>query len=55
MSPAENPMGPDHGTRRVSRGGSWRHREKLTRVNARSSLVPTFHYNDFGFRVFADT
>ncbi len=53
-SPTESPPGPLTGKRRVSRGGSWRHREKFTRINARSSLDPTFHYSDFGFRVYAD-
>lgn len=54
VSPAEQPEGPPSGVRRASRGGSWRHREKTTRINARSSLVPDFHYADFGFRVYAD-
>jgi formylglycine-generating enzyme required for sulfatase activity len=53
VSPLEAPAGPATGTRRASRGGSWRHREKVTRVNARSSLDPAFRYSDFGFRVFA--
>jgi formylglycine-generating enzyme required for sulfatase activity len=53
-SPAEQPPGPVSGVRRASRGGSWRHREKTTRINARSSLVPDFHYSDFGFRIYAD-
>ena len=50
----ENPTGPARGTRRASRGGSWRHRVKFTRVSARSSLDPSFRYNDYGFRVYAD-
>jgi sulfatase modifying factor 1 len=53
-SPRDNPTGPPAGVRRASRGGSWRHREKTTRLNARSSLVPEFRYSDFGFRVYAD-
>lgn len=53
-SPAFAPAGPVSGQRRASRGGSWRHREKVTRINARSSLVPTFRYSDFGFRLYAD-
>ncbi len=55
VSLAESPRGPAHGTRRASRGGAWRHREKVTRINARSSIPPDFHYNDYGFRVYADT
>lgn len=54
ISPRDDPRGPAEGVRRVSRGGSWRHREKTTRINARSSLVPEFRYSDFGFRVYAD-
>jgi iron(II)-dependent oxidoreductase len=55
VSPVESPSGPAEGKRKVSRGGSWRHREKVTRINARSSLDPAFHYSDFGFRVYADS
>ncbi len=54
LSPARDPLGPATGLRRASRGGSWRHAVKFTRVSARSSLDPTFRYNDYGFRVYAD-
>lgn len=54
VSPASNPLGPETGKRRVSRGGAWRHREKVTRINARSSLDPALRYSDFGFRVYCD-
>jgi len=40
--------------RRASRGGSWRHHRKFTRVSARSSLPPDRRYSDYGFRVYAD-
>ena len=50
-SPEQNPRGPWSGTRRVSRGGSWRHRIKFSRCAARSSLPPSFKYADYGFRV----
>jgi formylglycine-generating enzyme required for sulfatase activity len=53
-SPERNPHGPEGGTRRVSRGGSWRHRVKVSRVAARSSISPAFQYADYGFRVAAD-
>ena len=53
-SPSVAPSGPPSGMRRVSRGGSWRHRIKFTRVSARSSLSPSYRYNDYGFRVYAD-
>jgi formylglycine-generating enzyme required for sulfatase activity len=50
-SPEQNPLGPLSGKRRVSRGGSWRHRIKFSRCAARSSLPPDFQYSDYGFRV----
>jgi formylglycine-generating enzyme len=49
-SPERNPQGPASGTRRSSRGGSWRHQIKITRVAARSSIPPDFCYSDYGFR-----
>jgi formylglycine-generating enzyme required for sulfatase activity len=53
-SPTESPAGPECGTRRASRGGAWRHREKVTRVSARSSIPPEYAYSDYGFRVYSD-
>ena len=50
-SPADDPQGPETGVRRASRGGAWRHQIKVARCAARSSLDPTFRYNDYGFRV----
>ncbi|MCZ6623601.1 MAG: formylglycine-generating enzyme family protein [Deltaproteobacteria bacterium] len=50
-SPERNPQGPPSGKRRVSRGGSWRHRVKFSRCAARSSLNPSSRYADYGFRV----
>jgi len=49
-SPERNPQGAASGTRRASRGGSWRHQIKITRVAARSSIPPEFQYSDYGFR-----
>lgn len=49
-SPSLNPPGPANGTRKASRGGSWRHQIKITRVAARSSIPPEFKYSDYGFR-----
>ena len=43
----------DGSGRRASRGGSWRHHVKVSRIAARSSLSPTAHYNDYGMRVYA--
>jgi len=50
-SPERNPRGPSSGTRRASRGGSWRHHIKVSRTAARSSIPPEFNYTDYGFRV----
>lgn len=49
-APERNPQGAASGTRRASRGGSWRHQIKITRVAARSSIPPEFQYSDYGFR-----
>lgn len=51
VSPDHNPPGPSAGTRRASRGGSWRHHVKASRCAARSSIPPEFQYADYGFRV----
>lgn len=50
-SPHRSPRGPSHGSRRSSRGGSWRHHLKITRCAARSSIPPDHCYADYGFRV----
>lgn len=50
-SPGRNPSGPATGARRASRGGSWRHHIKVSRLAARSSIPPAFQYADYGFRV----
>ena len=51
VSPPEDPHGPEHGKRRSSRGGAWRHHIKVARCAARSSIPPEFRYADYGFRV----
>ena len=51
VSPARNPAGPETGSRRVSRGGSWRHQIKASRAAHRSSLPPQYAYTDYGFRI----
>jgi sulfatase modifying factor 1 len=45
------PDGPAAGTRRVSRGGAWRHQIPWSPVAHRSSLPPHLRYSDYGFRV----
>jgi len=52
-SPEINPRGPETGTRRVSRGGAWRHADPWSPVAHRSSLPASLRYSDYGFRVAA--
>ena len=54
LSPEHDPRGPATGTRRASRGGSWRHAVKISRCAARSSIPPHLQYADYGFRVACD-
>lgn len=51
VSPERQPVGPEHGARRASRGGSWRHAVTISRCAARSRIDPSFRYTDYGFRV----
>ena len=51
LAPDRNPPGPAYGTRRVSRGGAWRHQRPWSPVAHRSSLPPHLRYSDYGFRV----
>jgi formylglycine-generating enzyme required for sulfatase activity len=51
VSPRYDASGPEKGTRRASRGGSWRHHVKITRCAARSSIPSAYRYADYGFRV----
>ncbi len=51
VSPRQDPRGPESGTRRSSRGGSWRHQVKVTRSSARSAISPAYRYTDYGFRI----
>ncbi|MGB7752894.1 MAG: SUMF1/EgtB/PvdO family nonheme iron enzyme [Candidatus Acidiferrales bacterium] len=53
-SPGRNPQGAAQGTRKSSRGGSWRHQIKVSRCAARASIPPEFQYADYGFRVACD-
>jgi formylglycine-generating enzyme required for sulfatase activity len=50
-SPEANPRGPETGTRRVSRGGAWRHAVPWSPVAHRSSLPPHLRYSDYGVRL----
>ncbi len=51
LAPEHNPDGPSNGTRRASRGGSWRHAVTISRCATRSRIDPSFRYTDYGFRV----
>ena len=46
-----DPRGPDAGTYRVVRGGSWGHNARNCRVTKRFSITPTISNYFFGFRV----
>jgi sulfatase modifying factor 1 len=50
-APVRDPRGPDEGERRASRGGSWRHHVRWSSPAGRSSLIPSFRYADYGFRI----
>jgi formylglycine-generating enzyme required for sulfatase activity len=50
-SPTRTPRGPETGTRRVSRGGAWRHQDPWSPVAHRSSLPPGLRYSDYGLRL----
>jgi len=51
ISPQRDPRGPAAGTRRVSRGGAWRHADPWSPVAHRSSLPPHLRYSDYGVRL----
>ena len=46
-----NPLGPDQGTHRVLRGGSWNYFGGRTRSALRSRFVPGYRNGYFGFRL----
>lgn len=46
-----NPTGPDIGSRRVLRGGSWYNSARNCRVSYRNSINPSDSYNNIGFRL----
>jgi formylglycine-generating enzyme required for sulfatase activity len=54
VSPERDPRGPGTGTRRVSRGGAWRHADPWSPVAHRSSLPPHLRYSDYGLRLVRD-
>ncbi|MFK7818700.1 MAG: SUMF1/EgtB/PvdO family nonheme iron enzyme, partial [Planctomycetaceae bacterium] len=52
--PAVDPTGPESGTRRVYRGGSWWQRRTQSRSSFRGSHFPGFSYKEHGFRIVLD-
>jgi len=50
-SPSVDPEGPNTGTARVLRGGSWYDHPRLCRSALRYGLVPVIRNDDYGFRV----
>ena len=48
-----NPPGPDSGSYRVLRGGSWLGYQRFARCASRYGDFPDYRYNHFGFRVAA--
>jgi formylglycine-generating enzyme required for sulfatase activity len=46
-----NPRGPETGTKRVYRGGSWKSRASSLRAMTRNFNLPAYSSNDVGFRV----
>ncbi|MBT7916332.1 MAG: SUMF1/EgtB/PvdO family nonheme iron enzyme, partial [Planctomycetaceae bacterium] len=51
LSPAQDPPGPNSGTDRVLRGGSWYGNASLARSAYRSRGVAAHRRGNFGFRV----
>jgi formylglycine-generating enzyme required for sulfatase activity len=50
VSPVRNPQGPETGSRRVLRGGSWDGDEWNVRAAYRNNFEPSISYSDIGFR-----
>ena len=49
-----NPAGPEHGTQRVCRGGSWKSRLPSLKTTTRGYHLPEHLANDVGFRIVCD-
>ena len=50
VSPGSNPRGPETGSDRAVRGGSWYYDPGNGRAAFRSGIIPTYSYYDIGFR-----
>ena len=49
-----NPSGPDYGTEKVVRGGSWFSNDVFCDVSRRYKLKPDYRDTNFGFRCVKD-
>ncbi len=49
-----DPQGPERGSNRVGRGGSWGSTARHCRSSLRSGRIPTLRIDDLGFRLAAD-
>lgn len=50
-----NPRGPETGSKRIYRGGSWKSRMSSLRATTRNFNLPQFSSNDVGFRVVCES
>lgn len=50
-SPKENPKGPESGSQKVVRGGSWAESRNASRISHRNNAIPTGTASTIGFRV----
>jgi len=55
VSPVRDPAGPESGSKRVIRGGSWAEDEAQLASARRSSRAPRDHSDQIGFRIVVDT
>ncbi len=55
QSPRDNPKGPDSGSKRVMRGGSWFNNPGVVRASVRGRLEPAYRGINFGFRLVLST
>jgi len=54
VSPTDDPMGPETGSYRVSRGGSWNYIARYCGSSSRERDEPSYRLHLLGFRVVAD-
>lgn len=50
-SPQESPRGPQSGSSRIIRGGSWNNDASYARISYRGNASPGYRSNDIGFRL----